>query len=166
MSTDIELLVVEERELLRAHRAAAFELFPENWKQIPCNSPERGWTQLPPAWRVLAVDSAKELVGQAGLVFVSLGDPVIGVSDVVVADHHRGQGLASEMLEMACQFADRHAHALMVDTEHAGLRRVLARKGFEPVTDQAVLVRGGERTVPSNWMYRGEISGLELGSNF
>jgi GNAT superfamily N-acetyltransferase len=166
VDNDIELLVIEERELSRAQRASSFDLFPEHWQQFGCNSPERGWTQLPPAWRVLVLDSRHGLLGQAGLVLVSVGDAVIGVSDVVVATQARREGVASKILETACRFADEQEHALMIDAGDEWLRRVLGRLGFESVTDQAVLFRAGERVVPPNWMYRGEVGGLELGSNF
>lgn len=163
---DVTTTIVREEDVSAARRAAAFLMFPEYWQSIPGNEPGRAWTQMRPSWRVIAEDAAGTLVGQVGLVRVVEGAQVLGVSDVVVSESWRERGVSALMLAEVCDFADKDGFGLMVDTKNPGLRRVLARLGFSPITTEASLEAGGERVLPPNWMGRGLSGDLVLASNF
>lgn len=114
----------------------------------------RAWRTLRPAFRVVALDSEGEPVGQGSCFWVPCRPrtPLMGLGDVAVAPDHRRRKVARTVCTLATHEGWRlHASAILAKTKP--LRPVLADLGYDAVTDARFFyLERGTRTVHPDWM--------------
>jgi GNAT superfamily N-acetyltransferase len=114
----------------------------------------RAWRTLRPTFRVIALQSDGEPVGQASCFSIPTRPPIrlIGLGDVAVAPEHRRRQVARTLCGLAVQEAWRlHAAAILLKTKP--LRTVFAALGFEPATEGPFFyLEHGRRTTHPDWM--------------
>jgi len=114
----------------------------------------RAWRTLRPAFRVVALRSDGEPVGQASCFWVPTRPPIrlVGLGDVAVAPDHRRRQVARTVCGLAVQEAWRlHAAAVLLKTKP--LRTVFADIGFvEAIDGRFFYMEDAARKVHPDWM--------------
>lgn len=122
-------ILVEELELPRRVRRQAGELLGDQWGAAWRRTGYAG--QHPPAFRALAFNGARRLIGHASAFPLACAPDlrVFGIGDLVVKRRYRRAGVARAVCTaLVGECSERRAHAVLVDTVDAAA--VFAELGF------------------------------------
>src|SRR5687768_8746421 len=98
--TTVSLVETVEGALAPEWRERAGAMFPASWKSLYPLAGTRGWTQLEPQIRLLAL-AGEKLVGQLSLVQPANRPRVLGIGDLIVDESWRGQGIGRKLIEQS-----------------------------------------------------------------
>jgi GNAT superfamily N-acetyltransferase len=127
----VTLRLVDEIDLSVAERRAIGALLVKEL-EYPAAA-QRGWTQMPPTFRCLAVVE-DAVIAQRSVVRVPCEPPVclFGFGDLVVAPRWRRRGIARAMTELAVEEAWRRGAEVLL-TATRPMEKVYRSLGFESV---------------------------------